>query len=105
MLRLEIRHKTKGTSSFESTKGQVFLGRDRSMDIVLDDPLVSRQHAVIIHRGSESVLQDMGGKNPIRVNGRPVVSHVLAPGDEIEIGETVLTFSPSEGSTPSLLRG
>src|SRR5688572_4956154 len=87
-------------SSFESTKGQVFLGRDRSMDIVLDDPLVSRQHAVIIRRGAESVLQDMGGKNPIRVNGRPVVSHVLGPGDEIEIGETILTFSPPDGSTP-----
>jgi len=72
------------------------------MDIVLDDPLVSRQHAVIIRRGSECVLQDMGGKNPIRVNTRPVVSHILTPGDEIEIGETVLTFSPSDGSTPRI---
>jgi Nif-specific regulatory protein len=92
LLRLEIRHKTKGTSFYENDKAAVFLGRDRSMDVVLDDPLVSRQHAVIIARGAELILQDIGGKNPVRVNGQEVVSRTLAAGDSIEIGGTSIVI-------------
>jgi transcriptional regulator with GAF, ATPase, and Fis domain len=69
------------------------------MDLVLDDPLVSRQHAVIISRGSEFVLQDIGGRNPIRVNRKEVLSHVLSPGDLIEVGETSLVFNEATAST------
>ncbi|HVR76590.1 MAG TPA: sigma 54-interacting transcriptional regulator [Planctomycetota bacterium] len=98
MLRIEIRHKTQGVSYFESPKSSIFLGRDRSMDLVLDDPLVSRQHAVIISRGSDFVLQDIGGRNPIRVNRKEVLSHVLSPGDLIEVGETSLVFNEATGS-------
>lgn len=65
------------------------------MDIVLDDPLVSRRHAVIIQKRGEFILQDMGGRNPVRVNGKEVVSHVLTPQDRIEIGETELLFKES----------
>jgi transcriptional regulator with GAF, ATPase, and Fis domain len=90
LLRLEVRHKTKGTSFYENDKSTVFLGRDRSMDVVLDDPLASRQHAVIIRRGTDVILQDIGGKNPVRVNGQEIVSRVLATGDSIEIGETAI---------------
>ena len=63
------------------------------MDLVLDDPLVSRQHAVIISRGSEFVLQDIGGRNPIKVNRKEVLSHVLSPGDLIEVGEPQATIA------------
>ena len=98
MLRLEIRHKARGSELFESPKSKVFVGRDRSMDIVLDDPLVSRQHAVIISRGSQFVLQDIGGRNAVRVNGAEVISHSLSPGDAIQIGETVLVFNDSNAA-------
>ena len=98
MLRLEIRDKRKGTTFFESPKSSVFVGRDRSMDIVIEDPLVSRQHAVIVARGSDFILQDIGGRNPVRVNSREVLSHVLLPGDVIEIGHTVLVFRESDAA-------
>jgi transcriptional regulator with GAF, ATPase, and Fis domain len=98
VIRLEIRHKTKETSHFETQKNSIFLGRDRSMDIVLEDPLVSRQQAVIVARKSEFVLQDIGGRNPVRVNQREVVSHVLSPGDVIDIGDTTLVFDESRAS-------
>ncbi len=112
MLRLEIRYQSKDSSHFESDKPSVFLGRDRSMDLVLEDPLISRQHAVIIARGSEFVLQDIGGRNPLRVNRKEVLSHVLSTGDLIEIGETSIVFtSPSahspradsSGATPTVM--
>jgi transcriptional regulator with GAF, ATPase, and Fis domain len=99
MLRLEVRQKNRNPSHFETEKTSIFLGRDRSMDLVLDDPLVSRQHAVIIAKGTDFVLQDIGGRNPIRVNSAEVVSHILSPGDVIEVGETSIVFgSPNIAS-------
>ncbi|MBN1444252.1 MAG: sigma 54-interacting transcriptional regulator [Planctomycetes bacterium] len=88
-----------GVRHFESAATPVFLGRDQSMDIVLDDPQVSRQHAVIISRGPHFVIQDVGGRNPVRVNQRPVVSHVLRRGDVISLGGTNIVFRGDEGET------
>ncbi|HLU48986.1 MAG TPA: FHA domain-containing protein, partial [Planctomycetota bacterium] len=81
---------------FETDKTPVFVGRDQSMHVVLDDPLVSRQHAVIISRDERFVVQDIGGRNPLRVNGRPAVSHVLETGDVLTIGSTEIVFRGEE---------
>ena len=73
MLRFEIRQHGKKAYVFESVKSPVFVGRDKSMDMVLDDPRVSRQHAVITARDGSYVIQDVGGRNPVRVNRKVVV--------------------------------
>lgn len=96
MLRLEIRQRDQVPFSFESAQIPLFVGRDQSMDLVLSDPLVSRQHAVIVSRGASFVIQDMGGRNPVRVNDKVVVSHVLHPGDVIGMGSTELVFLGQE---------
>ncbi len=73
--------------------GGATLGRSRQCDIVLSDPNVSRQHAEVRARGGSWVLTDLGSTNGSRINGRPVEgSEVVRPGDEIELGSTVLTF-------------
>jgi len=69
------------------------LGRSRQCDIVLDDPNVSRQHAEIRPRGGSWVLDDLGSTNGSCVNGRRIDGpEVLKPGDEIELGTSVLRF-------------
>jgi FhaA, N-terminal domain/FHA domain len=69
------------------------LGRSRHCDVVLGDPNVSRQHAEIRPRGGSWVLTDLGSTNGSRINGRPVEGpEVVRPGDEIELGSTVLRF-------------
>jgi hypothetical protein len=69
------------------------LGRSRQCDVVLSDPNVSRQHAEIRPRGGSWVLTDLGSTNGSRVNGRAVEGpEVIRPGDEIELGSTVLRF-------------
>ena len=71
----------------------VTLGRSRQSDVVLNDPNISRQHAEIRPRGGSWVLTDLGSTNGSRINGRPVErSEVIRPGDEIELGSTVLRF-------------
>jgi FhaA, N-terminal domain/FHA domain len=71
----------------------VTMGRSRQCDIVLNDPNVSRQHAELRPRGGSWVLTDLGSTNGSRLNGHPVErSEVVRPGDEIELGATVLRF-------------
>jgi hypothetical protein len=73
--------------------GGATLGRSRHSDVMVDDPNVSRAHAEIRPRGGSWVLADLGSTNGSRLNGRRVEgSEVLKPGDEIELGTTVLTF-------------
>ena len=73
--------------------GGASLGRSRQCDIVLSDPNISRQHAEVRPRGGSWVLTDLGSTNGSRLNGRRIEGpEVIRPGDEIELGETVLRF-------------
>ncbi len=69
------------------------LGRSRQCDVMLDDPNVSRTHAEIRPRGGSWVLSDLGSTNGARLNGRRIEGpEVLKPGDEIELGTSLITF-------------
>ena len=71
----------------------VTLGRSRQCDIVLEDANVSRRHAEVRPRGGSWVVTDLGSTNGSRVNGRTIEHpEVLKPGDELELGSTVLKF-------------
>jgi hypothetical protein len=71
----------------------VTLGRSRQSDVMVDDPNVSRSHAEIRPRGGSWVLADLNSTNGTRLNGRRLQGHeVLKPGDEIELGTSLLTF-------------
>ena len=71
----------------------VSLGRSRQCDVVLRDPNVSRQHAEIRPRGSSWVLTDLGSTNGSLLNGRRIdAPEVVRPGDEIELGTSLITF-------------
>jgi pSer/pThr/pTyr-binding forkhead associated (FHA) protein len=61
--------------------------------VVLDDPNVSRTHAEIRPRGGSWVLSDHGSTNGASINGRRIDGpEVLKPGDEIELGTSLITF-------------
>jgi len=71
----------------------VTMGRSRQCDVMVDDPNVSRNHAEIRPRGGSWVFSDLGSTNGSRLNGRRLEApEVLKPGDEIELGTTVLKF-------------
>jgi FHA domain/Protein of unknown function (DUF3662) len=71
----------------------VTLGRSRQCDVVLEDPNVSRQHAEIRPRGGSWVLTDLGSTNGSSINGRRIDGpEVVRPGDELEIGTSVIKF-------------
>lgn len=61
-------------------------------DIVLDNPQVSRHHAVVERAGGGHVLRDLGSTNGTFVNGRRIAERTLAPGDIIQIGPFRLVY-------------
>lgn len=81
------------------------LGRGRSCDIVLDDPIVSRRHCQVSEKDGEVLLEDLGSRNPVLINGEPVRQARLAPKDELAVGRDLflVTTVRGAGSSPAPL--
>lgn len=78
---------------FDLPPGETILGRSPDCHVTIEDPLVSRQHAKVVLRGDEAFLEDMGSRNGVRVNNRPVKgSQKLTDGDRLRIGTQELVF-------------
>jgi len=72
-----------------------FIGRDSGNDIVLNDPLVSRKHAVIEIVNDEAYLKDLSSTNCTYINGNPLKEGdriKLLAGDIIKIGKAELVI-------------
>ncbi len=65
----------------------------RLPDLVLNDPAVSRLHAMIFYDESGAGVLDLVSRNGTYVNGQEVESRSLKEGDLIEIGATKILFS------------
>ncbi len=72
--------------------GDYLVGRGLDCQIVLADPAVSRKHFQVRRNGDQAILEDLGGPNGTKVNGEKRARHNLEPGDQIEVGMTVLEF-------------
>ncbi len=77
----------------ELTEGEFAVGRNASCQLSLDDPLVSRRHA-LLHVGVGSVeLEDLGSRNGVLVNGMRITGRVLLQqADRILIGSQEMTL-------------
>jgi hypothetical protein len=63
------------------------IGRSATSDIRLDDPTVSRRHALIVRSaGGEVRVLDDRSLNGVRLNGSAVDWATLADGDQLAIG-------------------
>jgi len=70
------------------------IGRLPDNDVVLDDPDVSRNHAVIIDTGNSFVIADLRSANGVHLHERRLRSTArLADGDRIRICDHELIFS------------
>jgi pSer/pThr/pTyr-binding forkhead associated (FHA) protein len=69
------------------------IGRARLNHIVIDDPAVSAQHAIIARSAGFFQLQDLHSTNGTQVNGVPVSEVELKDGDKIRFGSIVAVFA------------
>lgn len=68
------------------------IGRRPDSAIFLDDVTVSRDHALIVRRGGDWHLDDLGSLNGTYVNRHRIETHRLDDGDELQVGKYKLTF-------------
>jgi hypothetical protein len=78
--------------SFALTGDRLTVGRRPESEVFLDDVTVSRDHALVVRRGSDYYLDDCGSLNGTYVNRERIDSHRLADGDELQIGKYKLAF-------------
>ncbi len=76
----------RGPQIQEFDKSRVVLGRSRDADFRLDDPNVSRRHAVLYWEDGGMFVKDLRSTNGTLLNGRPVTSSPLHDGDIITVG-------------------
>jgi predicted component of type VI protein secretion system len=77
----------------ELIEGQFAVGRSASCQLSLDDPLVSRRHALLVVELEGVTVEDLQSRNGVLVNGRRIPGRTqLAAGDKIVIGSQELTL-------------
>jgi HD-GYP domain-containing protein (c-di-GMP phosphodiesterase class II) len=77
---------------YEIKDESLALGRDENATIQILDQGVSRKHAEIFRIGEMYFIRDLGSRNGTFVNEEDISEELLRSGDEIRIGNTILTF-------------
>lgn len=90
-----------GSWIFRLVTDRVAIGRKLDNDLVLDNPRVSRRHALIQNSAGQFVIEDLQSTAGTMVNGRPIRSVALQPGDVIRMAESELVYGESPGEPPS----
>ena len=78
--------------SFAVDGERMTIGRRPDSAVFLDDITVSRDHALLVRRGSDWYLDDCGSLNGTYVNRERIDSRRLQDGDELQVGKYKLTF-------------
>ena len=82
-----------------SLKGQstFLLGRDKGVEIHVDDANISRRHAQLTFEGGKAFIQDLGSRNGTLVNNESIgaAKVELAKEDMITLGGTILKYLPA----------
>ena len=70
---------------------KALVGRGQDVEIVIDDEGVSRQHAMVIRDGPDSIrITDLGSTNGTFFDGKRINSQTLHDGDKIQIGSSTV---------------
>lgn len=106
-IRLSIRRGGQEVASASAGPSPLKIGRSKQCDVILEDPAVSRVHAVLSLEGANAVLTDQGSQNGLWVQGNRVTRVVLDPSVVVAMGpfrivcEAVAT---AQGSDATMLR-
>jgi two-component system, NtrC family, response regulator HydG len=77
------------------------IGRNPSNSICLDDASVSPIHCRVSYENGRFLLADMDSDSGTFVNGIPVKKRVLAPGDEIAVGNSLFLLEVERVPAPA----
>lgn len=75
------------TQELELPPGDFVVGRGADCQLSLDDPLVSRRHAIFVVREGGVRVRDLGSRNGVSVNTQRIDGErLLVDGDRVQIG-------------------
>ncbi len=85
-------------------EGSNVIGRAPDSTVRCEAPGVSRHHARILVASGVATLEDLESKNGTYLRGQRVTSARLADGDEVRLGNAILTFrlEPALGPTETV---
>ncbi len=90
----------------ELVQDVTMIGRAPSNHIVIDDPVVSAQHAIVLKVGDFYRLKDLNSTNGTQINGVFIIDADLKDSDEIRFGSVKAVFAASSRKAwPKRLRG
>jgi len=82
---------------------EVAVGR-QDADLVVEDPEVSRRHAVLRSSGGSVIVEDLDSTNGTFVNGERIRSPVtVGPGDQVRVGRTTLEIEPDQRAEDTIV--
>ena len=98
---LEVRHRDQHLARVALTPGRLMVGRAADSGLRLDNRFVSRHHCQFVTTGGQTVVEDLGSRNGILVNGAARREARLAPNDQVAIGEHTLTYLEAPATEPA----
>lgn len=82
---------------------EVAIGRQDG-DLVVEDPEVSRRHAVLRRSGGSVVVEDLDSTNGTFVNGERIRSPItVGPGDQVRVGRTMLEIETDQRADDTIV--
>lgn len=82
-----------GKDTLKLDKAFVHIGRHSNNDIVIQDPMVSRDHLQLRAQRGRYLLFDLSSTGGTTINGQKVHNAILKPGDVVRIGQTILIYN------------
>jgi len=79
--------------TYELVGDIVMIGRAALNDIVIDNPVVSAQHAILLKVGDTYWLKDLNSTNGTHINGVLFSDGELKDGDTIRFGSVIAIFA------------
>jgi hypothetical protein len=82
---------------------EVAIGR-QDADLVVEDPEVSRRHAVLRRSGGSVIVEDLDSTNGTFVNGERIRTPIeVGPGDQVRVGRTTLEIEPDQRADDTIV--
>ena len=74
-------------------KSVIKIGRDNSNDVIINEPSVSRNHAIITELDNgDYEVKDLGSSNGTFVNGQKITQQIISPGDKLKVASSMVDW-------------
>lgn len=82
----EIKEENISDVSFNLAEGANRIGRAQDNDIVINHPMISAHHAIIIKSRDTFVIEDLNSTNGVYINGRRIHRESFTASDKVTLG-------------------